>query len=129
MQDTFSQRLAEVLKYFSLTPAELARLTSIKRQTIEYMISSGNPTYDSLLPILRHFDKVSARWLLLGEGEMIANNNVVSEPRADYMSVPGTMEKMWMEDRKELARLREINHNLMAEINSLRDDSKKKEVG
>lgn len=126
MQSTFSQRFGELLGYFKLTPTEVARLTNLKRQTVDNLVKKGNPEYGSIAAILQYFHNVNARWLILGDGLMFSPNTsggtFVNEQQTIY-SLPEKerIEKLWMEDRQELSRLRDLNHSLMNELSKVRE--------
>jgi transcriptional regulator with XRE-family HTH domain len=134
MENSFNQRFTEILEHFKLNSYELARLTGVSRQNIDSICKGKTSRIDTLFPILKYFKDINMRWLLLGEGTMFEQpreplTNRVSEKESEYTLNSSTIERLWMEDRKELTRLRDLNHELNEEISALRNETKKKDVG
>ena len=127
MENTLGQRFTEVLYYYGITESELAKITSISKQTLNNIIKIGNPTFETIERIIKHFTMINARWLLTGDGTML-DDTFVSEPDTQYGNKQ-VLERLWIEDRRELIRLREMNHNLMEELITVKKDCEKKEAG
>lgn len=129
MQNALGERLTQVLNYYSVTESELGRLVGISKQNINNIIVNGNPTYKTIVGVLNHFAGVNARWLLTGEGNMFDHqSNIVAEPAVGYNRPVELIEKMWLEDRRELFKLREINSKLSQELITLKTEAQKKEA-
>lgn len=66
------ERLNKILKYYKLTPAQLADSINVQRSSISHILSGRNkPSYDFLVKILSKFNHINANWLLSGHGNML----------------------------------------------------------
>ncbi|MCL2312163.1 MAG: helix-turn-helix domain-containing protein, partial [Firmicutes bacterium] len=64
-------RLSKILASEGLTPSLLADKLGIQRSGISHIMSGRNyPSFDFLQKILVNFPKLSAEWLILGQGTM-----------------------------------------------------------
>jgi len=122
MQTTFSNRFQELLSFFKLDPPEVARLINLNRQTVVNLINIGNPQYSSIVAILKYFNNIDARWLLLGDGSMFMPDQsgvIIKESPVPYSAYEKEkLEKLWV---AELTRLRELNYSLLNELSRLRE--------
>ncbi len=74
-------RIRLLLEKEQLSSAEFADRIGIQRPTVSHVLSGRNkPGYTFLQRILTSFPSISARWLLLGEGEMYTNRPKQSPP-------------------------------------------------
>lgn len=129
MQNALGERLTQVLNYYSVNESELSRLVGISKQNINNIINNGNPTFRTIASVIKHFTSVNARWFITGEGTMLdQESNIVSEPNVGYNRPVELIEKMWLEDRRELFKLREMNQRLSQELITLKTDAQKKEA-
>ncbi|KAF0195263.1 MAG: hypothetical protein FD166_2979 [Bacteroidetes bacterium] len=69
----FSNRIIQIAEFYGVTrAADFAKKTGFSHQTASnYLKGDRIPTGDSLKIIQQSFDKISAKWLLTGEGEML----------------------------------------------------------
>ena len=67
-------RLIKFMKTEGVSAAKLAETIQVQPSTISHIMAGrNNPRYDFLAAVMRHYPKLSARWLMLGEGEMYDN--------------------------------------------------------
>ena len=129
MQNALGERLTQVLNYYGVNESELGRLVGISKQNINNIINNGNPTYRTIISVITHFASINVRWLLTGEGNMLdQESNIAAEPNMSYNRPVELIEKMWLEDRRELLKLRETNQRLSHELITLKTDAQKKEA-
>lgn len=66
------ERLVQVIRYYNVTPAQLADNMGVQRSSISHVISGRNkPSFDFLIKLLEKYPDLNAEWMLLGRGEMI----------------------------------------------------------
>ena len=66
-------RIRTFMDYKSITPVELADLVGVQRSNVSHILNGRNkPGALFIEKFLLAFPEISARWLLTGEGEMIA---------------------------------------------------------
>lgn len=83
MEDGVKQRIRDVLVKMNSNPTQLAKKYSMNQKTLNNQINSDvQLSASTILLVLSEFDKVSAEWLLRGEGEMIKGSSVVKEKPA-----------------------------------------------
>ena len=83
MEDGVKQRIRDVLVKMNSNPTQLAKKHSMNQKTLNNQINSDvQLSASTILLVLSEFDKVSAEWLLRGEGEMIKGSSVVKEKPA-----------------------------------------------
>jgi transcriptional regulator with XRE-family HTH domain len=67
-------RLITLMRSEGLSAAKLAEITQVQPSTISHIMAGrNNPRYDFIAAIMRHYPSLSARWLMLGEGEMYSS--------------------------------------------------------
>ena len=65
------ERLSKIIAAEGLTPSLLADELSVQRSGISHILSGRNyPSFDFLQKLLERFPKLSAEWLILGQGSM-----------------------------------------------------------
>lgn len=129
MENALGQRFAEVLNYYAISESDLSKLIFVSKQTLSNIRIVGNPTYATLDSVIKYFKNINARWFMTGEGSMLGvESNVVTEPDSPYRSAQ-VIEKLCLEDRRELIKIREMNHSLMEELMSIKKGIEKKEAG
>lgn len=80
MEDGVKQRIRDVLVKMNSNPTQLAKKYSMNQKTLNNQINSDvQLSASTILLVLSEFDKVSAEWLLRGEGEMIKGDVAVKE--------------------------------------------------
>jgi transcriptional regulator with XRE-family HTH domain len=99
METTVNQRFIELIKHLKMSDRQFAKATGIPETTLSTYVKRGtNPSSSSLSLILKAFPTVSAKWLLLGDGEMI-NENEVQLPKTIISAVNETSHFIEMLDR------------------------------
>ncbi len=77
------KRIQNIIEKYGLSPNAFAQEIDVNRSTISHILSGRNkPSIDVLQKILKRFSEVSASWLLLGRGDMFANEPVNQAPKA-----------------------------------------------
>ena len=70
------KRIQNIIEKYGLSPNAFAQEIDVNRSTISHILSGRNkPSIDILQKILKRFSKVSATWLLLGNGDMFASES------------------------------------------------------
>jgi transcriptional regulator with XRE-family HTH domain len=71
------ERIKEFIDYKGISPGELASQLEVQRSNISHILNGRNKPGASLIEkMLMIFPDLDARWLLTGEGEMLAHGNV-----------------------------------------------------
>ena len=105
------ERLKEILKKESLTPAQLADKIGVQRSSISHILSGRNkPGFDFIQKILLSFPAIDAKWLITGQGTIYAERVKDSE--------------LFAENTEKAANMRPVADN---ESRSGSLDTKKKE--
>lgn len=66
------ERLQQLLIHLGFTATRLADEIQVQRSGISHILSGRNqPSFDFITRVLTKFPQINARWLLLGEGNMI----------------------------------------------------------
>ena len=67
--NSFTNRLQNLLDYYSLSASGLATKIGIQRSTISHVVSGRNkPSLDFVMKILHTFNEVTIEWLIDGKG-------------------------------------------------------------
>src|SRR6056297_3599796 len=75
-------RIKQVMDYKSITAGELADHLEVQRSNVSHILNGRNkPGALFIEKFLLAFPEISARWLLTGEGEMIAEKTEKRETR------------------------------------------------
>ncbi len=82
-------RLRELIKVYSLTQTSLSQIVEVKQGYLNQIIMGHKRISATvILNIAKGFKEIDLRWLLLGDGEMIANQPAyiiqVKEPDPGY---------------------------------------------
>ena len=81
-------RIKQYMDYKSVSAGELSSLLDVQRSNISHILNGRNkPGASFIEKLLVNFPDLNARWLLTGDGEMVANivlneDNTVSEPNS-----------------------------------------------
>ncbi len=68
----FAERIKEILNHYSITPIEFVDIIGIKpSHAMNIIIGIEHPTISDIQKILIAYPEVNARWLLLGEGDIL----------------------------------------------------------
>jgi transcriptional regulator with XRE-family HTH domain len=76
------ERLIKLLTHLGYTATKLADEIGVQRSGISHILSGRNqPSYDFIAKMLSTFPKVSAEWLIMGNGPMlkIENSPIITE--------------------------------------------------
>lgn len=77
VQSSLKDRVIRVLKFKNLNSNSASRLLGIPQRTLNRQINeNGKIGMELVYSILNLFNDISPRWLVLGEGAMMANRNV-----------------------------------------------------
>lgn len=124
-ENTFNQQFRRLVKIINLpTNSDVAQKLGITRSDVENYSKGKPPSFRKLVSILTSMPNLDPSWLLLGEEKTFkqGHKTIVKEPEVDYNhSDIGLMRKMWEQDRQEMQRLREINHELTQQLLSYHD--------
>jgi hypothetical protein len=86
-----------------------------------------SPGIEKLALILKAVPSVNPMWLIAGEGKMLNDSNMLSEPSAIYHKLDDENDLIkfaWKEDREELKKLRELVNHLTEELINCKPKSK-----
>lgn len=99
-----NNRLSKFIQYKTQgNQAEFARLMGWKPQYLHRMLTDGSIGIRPIISLLEVFPELNARWLLLGEGAMIANNtDKVKEHLLKLLSIEKYMPVMTPEELREV---------------------------
>ncbi len=94
-------RIQQIIDYKGITPSELAVQIDVQRSSISHILNGRNkPGAAFLEKFLLIFPDIDARWLLTGQGKMVADSEIPApvstesaetmkrEPQAPYMITP-----------------------------------------
>lgn len=77
--ESFSERIAQILKHYKLQPKELAEKCGVQRSAISHLINGRNrPSVSFLSTLSDVYPELDTRWLLHGKGEMFTNVSTLS---------------------------------------------------
>jgi DNA-binding XRE family transcriptional regulator len=135
METTFNQRFKMLLSYYRLNQSQAGRKIGVSHQVIGSWLQDSSPKLDLLLSILKAFPEISLTWLVAGEGQMLKEKEEISfasEGKSNFYTSNRDYEmlkQIWMQDRDELQKIREINRELTNELMAFKSPVKSKEVG
>jgi len=67
----FSDRIAQILVHYKLSPKDLAELTGVQRSAISHIINGRNkPSISFISNLTEALPNLSSNWLLHGKGEI-----------------------------------------------------------
>ena len=73
-------RIQNIIEKYGLSSNAFANEIDVNRSTVSHILSGRNkPSIEVLQKILKRFPDVSANWLLLGQGSMLASKSQVME--------------------------------------------------
>jgi DNA-binding XRE family transcriptional regulator len=76
MENSINQRIKDLVFNMKLSQSEFANRLSVSKSRISNIVKGRNkPDSEMLQFILTEFRNVNARWLLLGEGEMLKSSD------------------------------------------------------
>ena len=93
-----NDRIRQFMDYKHLTSSELADSIGIQRSNLTHVLNGRNkPSFPFISKLLETYPEINAKWLLLGQGEMLENSAAVS-PEANLFS---TFQKKTIPSEKE----------------------------
>ncbi len=76
----FSERIANILEYYHISPKELAEITGVQRSAISHIINGRNkPSVSFITNLTQAFPKLSTNWLLHGKGDIEQEKDLVTD--------------------------------------------------
>ncbi|MFW5804503.1 MAG: helix-turn-helix domain-containing protein [bacterium] len=79
------ERVLKFLQQEKKTASQFAEEIGVQRSSISHILSGrNNPSYEFILKILKRYDYLNERWLLLGEGKMYKNvvqSSIFDQPK------------------------------------------------
>ena len=95
-----NERIKKFMAFQGLTPSELADNIGVQRSNVTHVLNGrNNPSFPFIEKLLKKYPKLSAKWLLMGEGEMIEGKPVFNASLFD--SQPESPEKPATSERNE----------------------------
>ena len=86
MQD----RILKLINELDVSSTKLAEEIGVQRSSISHILSGRNkPSFDFIQKLLKRYPKINAKWLMLGEGPVFAENIQSSLPFQDTGSQSG----------------------------------------
>ena len=65
-------RIRQFMEYKGIAPSELADAIGVQRSNITHVLQGRNkPGFQFITKILETFPEINAKWLIIGEGEML----------------------------------------------------------
>lgn len=69
------ERIKKFMDYKALNAADLADTIGVQRSNVSHVVNGrNNPSSSFIEKLLLTFPELNARWLITGEGEMVAQN-------------------------------------------------------
>ncbi|MBE9510742.1 MAG: helix-turn-helix transcriptional regulator [Bacteroidetes bacterium] len=79
MEDQIDKRLRLLLENERLTSSQFAKIVGYRPSSISHILSGRNkPGFDFIQEILKKFENINPKWLILGRGEMYRANNRIT---------------------------------------------------
>lgn len=67
----FSDRIAQIIVHYNISPKDLAELTGVQRSAISHIINGRNkPSVSFISKLTEAFPRLSTNWLLHGKGNI-----------------------------------------------------------
>lgn len=94
----FSERLNDIMAYYSLSASAFAELIHVQRSSISHVLSGRNkPSLDFILKLNKAFPDINLYWLLNNTGEMI-NSTPTTTPSLEKNLKQGPIGKTQTSD-------------------------------
>jgi len=82
-------RIKKFMEYKGISPSELADSIGVQRSNVTHVLKARNkPSFQFIEKLLQIYPEINAKWLLLGEGNMIEGS---SKSRTLFDSIPDTV--------------------------------------
>lgn len=132
MMVTVPERLEQILKYFKINQKQLSKLADLSENTISNAKKGKNvPNIDFFNNISKVFTTINPKWLYMGEGPMIIEEDDDSEhtkntelleemkDRVSLMEKEVNMLKSQIRDKEEIISLLKRNQDQQKQTTSL----------
>ncbi len=98
MDSTVNERIKEIIEHEKLSVRAFALKIGVSQPIIFNNVSKGrDPSYDTLLKIVRTFPHINSEWLLTGEGFMLKpadSNSETEEIKAMFEAMKERVDKL-----------------------------------
>jgi len=82
-----NNRIKRFMDFKGLSPSELADAIGVQRSNITHVLHGrNNPSFQFITKMLEKFPEINAKWLLTGEGEMVAGEGKPVESQSDLFT-------------------------------------------
>lgn len=130
---TIKERILSFLESQGIKKVDFFEATGIQSSNFKGKNMSSQPGGDMLVKVLTIYPKLSAEWLLRGEGNMIKNTSTHDKPQAsndsnnnDYELPPAILDKFLTtikDQAEEIGELREQIRQLKQRLGKTADDA------
>lgn len=136
MKEDIGKRIEELLRYYSMSKADLTRKIGLNNNVTVSRICLGTvkPSFEMILKILEAFPDVNPGWLIAGEGDMIKKAPLLSDEikRSDEVFeyqkwLINHLSQEIADKRSDCSQLRDEIKTLKQELTMLTHNLKKKE--
>ena len=70
------ERIKKFMDYKGISPSELADAIGVQRSNVTHVLKARNkPSFQFIEKLLQIYPEINAKWLLLGEGNMVEGNS------------------------------------------------------
>lgn len=84
-----NNRIRKFMEVQKLTPSELADNIGVQRSNVTHVLNGrNNPSFPFIEKLLKKYPKLSAKWLIMGEGEMMEGKPVFNASLFDSIQEP-----------------------------------------
>lgn len=72
-----NKRIRKFMDFQGLSPSELADTIGVQRSNVTHVLNGrNNPSFPFIEKLLKNYPKLNAKWLLMGDGEMLEGKPV-----------------------------------------------------
>lgn len=90
--DTMNERIRKFMETQGLSPSELADTIGVQRSNVSHVLNGrNNPSFPFIEKLLKTYPKLNAKWLLMGDGEMMEGKPIM--PASLFDNQPETPKK------------------------------------
>ncbi|HEY3370780.1 MAG TPA: helix-turn-helix transcriptional regulator [Prolixibacteraceae bacterium] len=91
-------RIKKFMDYKEISPSELADAIGVQRSNVTHVLKARNkPSFQFIEKLLQIYPEINAKWLLLGEGNMIEG---ISKSRTLFDSIPEPVSSKVIPEKK-----------------------------
>ncbi len=96
-----NSRIKQFMDYKGITASELADNIGVQRSNVTHVLHGRNkPSFQFIAKLLETYPEIDAKWLIMGEGEML-ESNTVKTPNL-FTNAPSTAEEVLLQTVKEI---------------------------